>query len=119
MFSKCQKFSWYCIKYQSKLRLIKFQKPTDVNLQVYIFCKSFFKINYDALKPTTPQLKYIGHNILRKNIKRHFLVVNLYFLMYLMYFTLFTLHTSGIYRVCHGFGLTKQNDYFWVDFDHF
>jgi len=23
------------------------------------------------------------------------------------------------YRVCHGFRLTKRNDYFWVDFDHF
>ncbi len=22
------------------------------------------------------------------------------------------------YRVCHGFRLMKQDDYFWVDFDH-
>ena len=23
------------------------------------------------------------------------------------------------YRVCHGFRLTKRDDYFWVTFDHF
>ncbi len=23
------------------------------------------------------------------------------------------------YRLCHGFRLTKRDDYFWVDFDHF
>jgi len=27
-------------------------------------------------------------------------------------------HQSTI-RVCHGFRLTKRDDYFWVDFDHF
>jgi len=26
---------------------------------------------------------------------------------------------KNIYRVCHRFRLTKQDDYFWVDFDHF
>ncbi len=26
---------------------------------------------------------------------------------------------STFYRVCHGSRLTKQDDYFWVDFDHF
>jgi len=26
---------------------------------------------------------------------------------------------SLTHRVCHGFRLTKQDDYFWVNFDHF
>ncbi len=27
-------------------------------------------------------------------------------------------HDTSWYRVCHGFRLMKQDDYFWVDFDH-
>ena len=28
-------------------------------------------------------------------------------------------HLKYLYRVCHGFRLTKQEDYFRVNFDHF
>jgi len=45
---------------------------------------------------------------------RIFVIVIIYFINYC------SVRSALVwYKVCHGFRLTKRDDYFWVDFDHF
>ena len=49
-------------------------------------------------------------------------VIIIYALMYKKYTVRFNMGTNSCaetYRVCHGFSIMKQNDYFRVNFDHF